>query len=281
MNPTQQLYNAARKYCIDRHAHWCAEYRKLNDREGGRVGFPYSDEAYDKFPRYNALSAILTEIERIDYDNLPSYPVLSELLILAGHIADSAFTKDLLSDIGATAIANEREKFTDAIREFSPASIADNPPLPYRRVLSASEVSSLWGRVQSRWGADRSHFYPLADRTDPSLYAFDSEAFDREFPPSRLQAILRGWKIARIYELRECGDNNYLLSGGAWEPYYDGAEGYWFSDSPDWIMYASHESSITTGGTLTQAVLSEWKDAGQCGWTLHSADPKIAARGHA
>jgi hypothetical protein len=53
------------------------------------------------------------------------------------------------------------------------------------------------------------------------------------------------------------------MSYGAFEPYYNGAEGLWCDSNFDWIVYASHESSITIGGWLLpeiQAVWSNWQE---------------------
>lgn len=82
---------------------------------------------------------------------------------------------------------------------------------------------------------------------------------------------MRSRKIGRVYELREYGDQNYLLSVECWEPFYNGAEGFWVSDTMDWILYASHESSVTTGGWLTDAVFSAWNDARSCKWSMYQA----------
>ncbi len=84
-----------------------------------------------------------------------------------------------------------------------------------------------------------------------------------------MQSILKSWGIERVYELREFGDQNYLRSIDCWKPYYNGAEGFWFSDALDWIMYASHEDSITTGGLLTDIIVSEWEDADKHEWGIY------------
>lgn len=265
-NPSLRLYNAARTYCLERHAQWCSRYRVLSEGGRDRVGKEYSDEAYDTYPRYNVLKAILTEIERIDSDALPKYPDLVELLVFAVQAADSVFTVDPHSPIAAAAMADERQQFVDMIRLLSPDSLPDTPPLPYKRVLSVHEVTVLRERLKARWAAGDGYFYPLAECADPTLRAFNTEAFDREFPPDRLQSILRSWGIHRIFELREYGDENYCLAVDAWEPFYNGAEGFWFSDTLDWILYASHEDSMTTGGTLTDALLSTWQDAERHIW---------------
>lgn len=70
----------------------------------------------------------------------------------------------------------------------------------------------------------------------------------------------------RVFQLREHGDSNYLLSVDGWEPCYDGTEGFWFPESLHWIMYASHENSMTTGGILTDAIFRCWPGASEHFW---------------
>ena len=48
------------------------------------------------------------------------------------------------------------------------------------------------------------------------------------------------------------------------EPRYNGSEGYWSSGDLDWIIYASHESSVAVGGWLLGAVKQRWPD-----WRAH------------
>jgi len=71
------LHTAARRYCEERAAHWRSRYAELGshiDHAG------YTVEERDVFPRYNALEAVLVEVERL-------------MLSLAGQIAESMFTK--------------------------------------------------------------------------------------------------------------------------------------------------------------------------------------------
>ena len=49
-------------------------------------------------------------------------------------------------------------------------------------------------------------------------------------------------------ELREFGEWGCEQSVSALEPAYTGEEGYWTSSSSDWLIYASHESSISLAG---------------------------------
>jgi hypothetical protein len=41
------------------------------------------------------------------------------------------------------------------------------------------------------------------------------------------------------------------------EPSYGGEKGYWSSESLDWIIYASHENSLTIGGTMLSYIRRE------------------------
>src|SRR5688572_21904195 len=191
MNAARQLFDAARHYCIERHAHWSTKYQKLKKGGRDRVGSDYSNEAYDTFPRYNALAAILTEIERFDAENLPTEAELRELLVVAGQTAESMFTRDTGSEIAAAAIADERAAFEKVIRSISSNDLERVERLPYRRVLSPDEIAALWARVKQRWGADGSYYFPLGEKRDPSLQAFATESFDKRFPPADLRAILR------------------------------------------------------------------------------------------
>jgi len=272
MNSARKLYDAARHYCIQRRAHWCAEYEELIEQGRGRCGRDYSNEAYDIFPRYHVLAAILTEIERIDAEALPEEAALRELIIMAGHVADNVFTKEPPSNIEAAAVAEERQIFENAIRNISPKDLQDVELLPYRRVLSPTEVVALWSSVKQRWGADGSYYFPEGERIDPSLRAFETEAFNDRFAPLEMRQILRSQGVDRVYELREFGDENYLMDVALWEPGYNGAEGYWFSEGLDWIMYCHHHGATTVGGTLAEAILAIWLDAKDYEWQWRPND---------
>ena len=53
--------------------------------------------------------------------------------------------------------------------------------------------------------------------------------------------------ITRLLELREY-DEGYEQDIALAEFTYDGREGFWTSGGMEWMVYASHESSITFGG---------------------------------
>lgn len=261
--PALALHDAARRYCIDRDAHWRQAYADLCRRGQGRAGSGYSPRALDTFPRYNVLRAILTAVERIDPWDLPPTGELVERLAAAGVEGRSPFTDPPNDPIAAAAMADERVRFVEHVRALpSRPRPVDGPPLlPRVRVLSPDEMASWNGRLLARWGCEGGSFVPVAHPERPSLRAYHDEPFHEAFPPDRLRRILDRWNVRRLYELREWGDRNLVLSSAAWDPSYDGAEGFWFDDELDWLLYASHEGTVTTGGTLTDLVLEEWPEA--------------------
>lgn len=135
-------------------------------------------------------------------------------------------------------------------------------PLPYRRALFGDELKAIRQILRERWGAV-SHCYPLAEAKPsvaPSLFAYNSENFDAAIPEEKLAEILRAYGLSRIYEIREFGKENYLQDVELMNPDYNGAEVFISSESWDWLFYASHEASVTTGGWLTKAIQDQWPD---------------------
>ncbi|MGL1921235.1 MAG: hypothetical protein OCD03_09410 [Hyphomicrobiales bacterium] len=252
LSETYLLLSAARKYCMEQHTHWCSVYAPIAERHG----IDYTDESYDTFPRYNTLNTILNEVEKIDGDNLPSFSVLKKLIAKAGKNATSDMIQSPSNEIEAAAIGDEKTKFVQYIENLTEEEIKAIEPLPYMRLLTQKEVGKIWKKMARLWGCEQGQYwYPLADKSEPSLFAFDVSVFDKNFSPEILQNILQSWNIERLYELREHGDENYYLSRELWEPYYNGAEGFWVSEDLDWIMYASHENTITVGGRLKEELL--------------------------
>lgn len=230
---------------------WDVRYSKLVESGADRIGTSYTDKAYSMFPRYNVLSAMLLGVETIDYEKLPSFEELLERLELVGERANSMFTENLENEIAISATENERELFRAEIKKVAASGLGCVEPLFYRRVLSQTEVSDLWKLIEPKWGADGSYWYPLDEKTHPSLVAVGIFNLEQPLIQETIQSFLKTKKINRVIELREYGDENYLIDALAAGFFYTGAEGYWISDTNDWIIYCSHESTITLGGEIS------------------------------
>ncbi len=265
VNVSLALHAAARRYCLDRHAYWCDQYSEIVRNRGDRQGdgYHYTPEALATFPRYNALNAIRVEVERIDPAKLGDADSTRELLDLAGQTAEGDFTRQPIGAIEARAIAEEREAFCSYVGALTRTDLNAVERLPYRRVLTAEEAGSIWSRLRSRWQIPEGYWYPLAECNLPEIVAFKTSGFDEGVQYERLREILATRTVERVWELREYGPE-YEEELALFEPYYNGAEGYWSSGNLDWIIYASHECSVTVGGWLLSEVKGIWPS-----WQAH------------
>ena len=175
----------------------------------------------------------------------------------AGETANHHFTRKPIGEIDQRATAEERTAFCDFIRGLSHSDMSAVEPLPFRRVFAADESEAVWARLRERWQIPAGYWYPLANCTLAGVVAFDAAAFNEGAPADRLQGILQRRGVERVWELREYGPD-YEQEVSLFNPHYNGAEGYWSSGALDWIVYASHESSVTVGGWLLGEVQALW-----------------------
>lgn len=126
----------------------------------------------------------------------------------------------------------------------------------------------LWSRLEDAWGVRAGYWYPLREIGRRDVLAFEASAFDEALVASgRLHAIFATRGIERAFELRE-GGGAFQVALGDLEPAYTGEEGYWCSDAMDWLLYASHENSVTVAGEwLISAVKAAWPAWERHVWT--------------
>lgn len=209
-------------------------------------------EAYAIFPRYNVLNAILLDVETLDSDNLPTFHELQELLGIAGATASTGFSYTESNAIARRSEREERQLFADALRNAVQNGIPEQRPLFYRRTLKVAEADELRTRLRNVWGITGSYWYPIDAKTHPSLVALELENIDETALQNRIKGFFKDNAIQRIWELREFDRENYRIEAGVNDLFYGtGGEGYWTSDEDDWIVYCSHEGTMTLGGSIT------------------------------
>lgn len=261
----KNLQTAIRRYCIDNSARWREKYYEIASAGNNRSGFGYTDEALYIFPRYVLLEAILIEIESYLPEDFPTVEEAKRFFYLVATETQSTNTRPHENKIAHKAISEERAalcKFTEQLTEQDLAAVE---PLFYRRALSAKESNSIQEKLNSRWEV-KGYWYPLAIEKPDNVEGFQETHFEKEVGAEKLQAILRNYGVEKIYEIREHGAN-YELELSAFEPYYSGAEGFWCDEKFDWIIYASHESSITIGGWLLPEIKAIWSNWEERIWT--------------
>jgi hypothetical protein len=129
------------------------------------------------------------------------------------------------------------------------------------RQIRSSRREQLWWRLSDTWAAGGGYWYPLTEVPQRNVLAFQAPCFYQALVAGEnLPAILAARGVDRIFELREVG-SAYELRLADLDPVYTGDEGFWCSDALDWVLYASHENSLTVGGEwLITAVKFAWPE---------------------
>lgn len=214
--------------------------------------------------------AIRIAIERLEPSSFADLEVARAAVAEAARSASDEFTSSSTGPIDAEAMSDERQDFLQFLTSITPADLISVRPLPYRRVLNAKESERVWAAVRSAWDIAIGCWYPLSDPTRPDVEAYDADAFATNVPTEVLRDAIRRQGTDRVWELKEYGPE-FEEAVELFEPVYDGAEGYWCSERLDWIVYASHEGSITAGGTVIEIVRQAWPQCANYLWKPRTA----------
>ncbi|MGC1384661.1 MAG: hypothetical protein WA823_12855 [Candidatus Acidiferrales bacterium] len=256
MDETTALHTAARRYCEERFSEWVQAYTDLQAKEHSHVkksfelGRDYSEKAYDTFPRYWIAKHTLIEIERFSNLSDKSLVEMKKLIIAASAKAESQLQSEPKHELAYSAIHEEAEDFRVYVEALTARDLDHVEPLPYRRVLSKEEHDRFWNSVRKLWSVTQQYWFPMTRGPAPqNVLAFHVEYFESLNGQQILRDALKQHGVSRVFLLHEFGDPEYEIELGIFQPEYaDGGEQYSTSQSADWIIYASQESSITVGG---------------------------------
>jgi hypothetical protein len=250
---------------MENHFYWSEKYSQLNTGGIGRSA-GYTDKQLATFPRYNVLSAILFAVERYRPEDFKTLDEAKRFFCLVANDAESIFTKPPNGEIEQKVMSEERGKLCEFINQLNEEDLKSAEPLFYRRVLSDEESKAVRDKLQSVWQIPEHYWYPLLLQKPENVEAFQDNYFEKEVGAEKLQEILCNRGIEKVWEIREDG-LDYELELSVFEPYYNGAEGFWCDAKFDWIVYASHESSITVGGWLLAEIKDIWANWEKRIWT--------------
>lgn len=258
MTQNEALHTATRCYCQERARHWGKRYEAIGAHSS-------TAEGRNLFPRYLILDDILVEILRLVPATFRSLKQARKLVADAAEPACIAmverFSKD---DIAARAVGEEANLFRDFVASIPADALWQVEPLPYRRTLSDPERAQVAERLRERWNVD-GFWYPLASEPPAGEVGMDYVAFlvdhfhaDSANPTRLLQRELAKRGVERVWEMREFGPE-YEISLETFLPTYNGGEGFWTAEPMDWLVYASHENSVTIAGAwLVTGLLRHW-----------------------
>ena len=258
MTPIDAIHTFARHYCIDQFKLWAEQEDILSRDFRGAKPEPI-------YPHRLALEAILEEVERKTPVNFATASEIVEWLLLVGQTAESFSTITPIHQTGSAKqmIDEERIKFCDALRQFIEKENWSVVPLPYRRTLDELESRIIWNRMIERWDISGECWYPLREVNVPHrMLAMSASVFLDGGRLQTLHLLLAAQGVDRVWEVWECVDDRATeIELALFKPFCSFSEGYWTSENMDWLIYASHESSVTLAGDrLVAGVKSAWTD---------------------
>ena len=121
----------------------------------------------------------------------------------------------------------------------------------YLRVLTGEEKAELEYAVLEKWDYDTHYWYPISGGFDESRLFLSADRFEPYY--DRLCAML-GLPEERVYE---CGESLFELSGCAEVDDicgYGSNECAYFPKDLSWIIYFSHENTVTFAGDILPMV---------------------------
>jgi hypothetical protein len=234
-----RFHAAARRYCIERHDAWTATYEEMQRVGAGYnpTSGTYSLRARAVFPRYLQLHAMRVELERFEPDAFGSLAEARAALIAACERAEIPNPAVRADPIAATAIDEETALLVAHLAALDDDVLWREPPLYYRRVLAPDELDRLTARFTATFGT----WYGGVCGHRP---AFAYRTYDLPLDPVPA-AVLRPLLPPRVFEWNELDES---VEQDVSEIDFDGTEACWFAADVAWMVYASHESTLTVAG---------------------------------
>lgn len=129
--------------------------------------------------------------------------------------------------------------------------------------LTPSESEELVQKLNSIWGITRDYWTPLdGNSAREDLIYYPQDYFYREFKHYRLTEVLEKLNDDRIlcWSFETNPNEFYSVAPDELER-YDGLERFYCGSDYDWVIYQSHEDTITFAGKkLIDALKESWED---------------------
>lgn len=261
MTDIEKLITSARHYCKDNFVFWADKYQK---ESSGNYN-PYSDNDYNIFPRYNVLTAIQQGVETLVGQEFQSFENCKQYLTDIGLKSHSIFTIGSNDDIhllgesgkgksttgrqnpiAKNAMKEERTKFIEFINSRTTENISQVQPMPYRHRLTDQEMISVRKKLTELWNYDGEYWNPLDDKS-PKETVFLMKDNLTKFDCKKIFDFIAANSNKRLFEITE-DKIDYEIELDSFE--IDLYETIVTDKSFEWVIYGSHEGTITFGGTF-------------------------------
>jgi hypothetical protein len=247
LSKVEALQTAARRYCGERAEVW---RNRFLEQASGKW-----DEKFELLrQRYRVLDVIRDALEALTPAGSASLEEARKLLLAAAASAVDEYLPGDHLPFEREVVQDEARLFAAYLEGLSDAELARVEPLPFRRVLKEAESARLWAELKARWGVGRHPmWYPFdrheSDEPPPNAQVFDTFLLDEQFGP-RLREVLAVLGVSRLWQLtKDSFQHEYELDLGLLEPVSNELdERYWTDASFQWLIYASHEDTVTIAG---------------------------------
>jgi hypothetical protein len=251
------------RYCIDKYNYWVEKYK--NERTGNNYTYTYTSNDYNLFPRYNTLNAIREGIEELVGKEFKTIEECKNQIIDIGKNYNTIFTDNQNNEIAKKAILDERNKFVLYVELIDFNKFECVEPLPYKRKLSKEESNHLRDILKCKWSFNGSYWFPL--QGDFKNAVFISKASIDEQQLKEITGFIKNLSQDHAYIIAE-DLVDYEIEKSLID--IDGYEEFVFDSTNSWIVYSSHEGTISFAGdklkkyievkfSKSEDILNVWK----------------------
>jgi hypothetical protein len=242
----EKIITLAQNYCRENYAFWIDKYQRK--RTGNDFPYTYTEEDYNLFPRYIKLSAISRGVDLLVGKKYRTFNLCQQSLLCAADFRDS-FTDNLTNDIQKMAMEEEKQKYRDFILRHNENDLLDMEVkrIKYKRLLTEYESKKVRKILSEKWGYD-GYWYPIREGDTPANVLFLMTEYVLPFEQKIIDAIKGISLISKYYAIDECRDDykhsieNFSLA------LYQGSETFCCDDTFEWVVYGSHEGTVSFGG---------------------------------
>ncbi len=242
MTEIEAILTAAKRYCIDNFNYWSKQYS--DKRTGSDYPYSYSDNDYDLFPRYNVSTAILQELQFYTDKDFANIGECRQMIKMVGQESQSLFTEGEKNKIEANAIQEERDKFNQFIDNLKTDFLLTVKPMAHRRRLKKNEQTEIDKELKEKWGVD-CYWYPLIDLKIDKKAIFIKKDHLNKNDYSKISGFINNLITGLIYEISE-DQIDYEIE--KMELDSDCYETIYCDKNFTWIIYGSHEGTLSFGG---------------------------------
>lgn len=227
----------ARHYCQDNYNYWVQSYSS-----------PSNDDGIAQFKVWQAISQGVLSLVDMPFTD---FEMCRTALIDKGETSENDFTRfKNLSQNRKNAIVQEREKFIKFIQAIIPEDLLYVEPLPYHRKLSESESQIIRQRMKQAFDYNGCYWYPLSgeDNKPNMAVVFVSLCNFTSTDEKAVNRYLIQQSInQRFFVVSEDWDDGEMALQVEDEVISELHEGAIFGENFTWLIYGSHEGTITFG----------------------------------